>query len=245
MLSKIINAYNSSKNRIFLLDYDGTLVGFKDDPAHALPDHELFDILEVLCSQKSNTVFFITGRGMDFLDNNFGKLSINFVAEHGGWLKTIGNDWQKILDLDNSWIEHLSIIMNRYVQKTPGTFMETKGFSIVWHYRGANKQIIGQRLTEIKKELQNAIINKPLIIAEGFGMLEVRNQEINKNIGAKKALSFGNYDFILSAGDDLTDEDMFKAIPETGYSIKIGDQNTCAQYSIPNYILFREFLKKF
>ncbi|WP_372933934.1 bifunctional alpha,alpha-trehalose-phosphate synthase (UDP-forming)/trehalose-phosphatase, partial [Mariniphaga sediminis] len=46
--NKIIKELCQSDNRIFFLDYDGTLTGFKDNPKHARPDQELYDLLDNL-----------------------------------------------------------------------------------------------------------------------------------------------------------------------------------------------------
>jgi trehalose 6-phosphate synthase/phosphatase len=40
------------------------------------------------------------------------------------------------------------------------------------------------------------------------------------------------YDFILAAGDDSTDEDLFLAIPDGSYSVKVGIRGTCARFGV-------------
>jgi len=245
MFNKVFEAYKISKNRLFLLDYDGTMVGFKDDPATSLPDKDLLKILEDLSSQKANTVFFISGRCKNFLEDNFGHLNISFVAEHSALIKTPTTKWEKILEVDDSWVNDLAKIMRKYVKNTPNTVMEKKSLSVVWHYKGADKNIIEQRYSALKVELQKSIAKKQLIIAEGPCMLEVRSKFLSKHEGAKKVLEGKNYDFIFSAGDDVADEEMFKALPKSAYTLKVGDQKTDAKYALPNYEEFRKFLNIF
>jgi trehalose 6-phosphate synthase/phosphatase len=41
------------------------------------------------------------------------------------------------------------------------------------------------------------------------------------------------YDFILAMGDDLTNEELFKALPERAWTIRVGDGGASpARYSV-------------
>ena len=52
-------------------------------------------------------------------------------------------------------------------------------------------------------------------------------------------------DFRLCICDDATDEDMFKAMREKAYTIKIGRANTSAEYTILSQNDVFPFLKRF
>jgi trehalose 6-phosphate synthase/phosphatase len=49
-------------------------------------------------------------------------------------------------------------------------------------------------------------------------VVEVRNAGINKGTAGTHFISKDAFDFILAVGDDGTDEDLFKVVPETAYS---------------------------
>jgi trehalose 6-phosphate synthase/phosphatase len=49
---------------------------------------------------------------------------------------------------------------------------------------------------------------------------------------------------VMVIGDDVTDEDMFKAIPPEGYSIKVGYHPTNARYSLRSVKEVRSFLRE-
>jgi trehalose 6-phosphate synthase/phosphatase len=57
-------------------------------------------------------------------------------------------------------------------------------------------------------------------------------------------LSKEKWDFILSIGDDSTDEDIFEALPDRAYSIKVGLGPSKARFTIPSFIEVRELLKE-
>ncbi len=52
------------------------------------------------------------------------------------------------------------------------------------------------------------------------------------------------YDFILSTGDDVTDEEMFEVMPDGAWSIRVGgDRVSAAKYSLQTPAAFRELLR--
>ena len=52
------------------------------------------------------------------------------------------------------------------------------------------------------------------------------------------------YDFVMAIGDDHTDEDIFKALPPTAITIKVGSHITAARYFIGDFVDVRVFLKE-
>jgi trehalose 6-phosphate synthase/phosphatase len=78
---------------------------------------------------------------------------------------------------------------------------------------------------ECQNHLENAIVPKlPVEILIGKKNLEVRPTVINKGEAVKRALASCNAGFLLCAGDDRTDEDMFKVLKKhvtSGASDKI------------------------
>jgi trehalose 6-phosphate synthase/phosphatase len=67
---------------------------------------------------------------------------------------------------------------------------------------------------------------------EGNKVLEVKNLEVNKGIAANLWLADKNWGFIMAIGDDYTDEDTFKAMPDTAFTIKVGFNETAAKSNI-------------
>ena len=88
------------------------------------------------------------------------------------------------------------------------------------------------------------ISNIKLKIMEGNKVIEVKNGGINKWTAAMRIVSANSYDFIMAIGDDWTDEYMFKELPESTYSIKVGMVNTAAKYKIESVEMVRKFLSE-
>ena len=91
----LIEEYKKASKRLILLDYDGTLVGFQVKPEAAVPDEELLNIIEKISNDPSNQVVIISGRDRHFLEKHLGKFNVDFIAEHGVWLKEKEGDWAR------------------------------------------------------------------------------------------------------------------------------------------------------
>jgi len=223
----LINDYSKSNSRLLLLDYDGTLVPFASRPEKAKPDNELLTILKSLSLDTKNKVVIVSGRDKGILDKWFGKINAGLIAEHGAWIREEGKDWETIEPLQNNWKEKILPILEYYVDRTPGAFIEEKEFSLVWHYRRVDNKLASVRSIELKNDLLHFTANLNLDVLEGNKVIEIKKADINKGRAVLKWISGQNtlrkkgWDFILSIGDDLTDEDVFAVLPESAYSIKV------------------------
>jgi trehalose 6-phosphate synthase/phosphatase len=228
----VARSYRSGSARLLLLDYDGTLVPFYASPSSAVPDPDLLSLLELLVSDRKNTVVLISGRGWTFLDRYFSSVPIILVAEHGALMKMPGDQWQTSVTLNNEWKQQIRPLMELYSDMTPGSFVEEKEHSLVWHYRKSDSEFAHIRTIELKSNLMQMIANLNLGIIEGNKVLEVRNLESTKGKIASHFMAQQHYDFVLGIGDDVTDEDLFAVMPESAYTIKVGRGASKARYHI-------------
>ena len=233
-LSWITKEYSITDERLFLLDYDGTLMPFFDKPEDAKPDEELFDSLKELCKDEHNRVVIISGRDHRTLENWFKDLKVELIAEHGTWYKEEGQ-WIHRQTLSDSWKEEIYPILQEFVDKTPGSFIEEKPYSLVWHYRKTDIWLAEIRVEEVLNSLVYPSTRNGLEIMEGNKVIEIKTAGINKGKAAEYWLDKGDWDFVLAIGDDRTDEDMFAVMPEGAISIRVGMKLTNANYNIRNW----------
>jgi len=69
---------------------------------------------------------------------------------------------------------------------------------------------------------------------DGNKVIEIKSPSINKGIAAHQWLQNVPYDFLLIAGDDQTDEDMFNFAPDDAWTIKVGRQSSQARFNLKN-----------
>jgi trehalose 6-phosphate synthase/phosphatase len=239
----IINRYAKTQKRILFLDYDGTLVDFKPNIEQASPDEDLYKILNQLTEDPANHVVLISGRKHENLGEWFGDSNFDMIAEHGAWFKKQKGNWHKLPGLSAQWKRDILPILETYVDRTPGSFIEEKTFSLVWHYRKAQKGLGELRAAELMNNLKYLATDKGLQLLPGNKVVEVKNIEINKGKAALTLIDNINYDFIMAFGDDITDEDIFKALPESSITIKIGDNLSAAKFFLRTPAEARRLLK--
>ena len=240
----LVDDYRKSINRLVLLDYDGTLQPFESRPELAKPDESLLALLKKMCRNPRNDVLIISGRDKETLETWFDGISIGLIAEHGVWMKEHGGTWEMIEHLRNDWKDEIRPLLEIYMDRTPGSLIEEKEFSLVWHYRSADPALASIRALELKDALIHLTTNLGLGVLEGSKIIEVKNLEINKGLAALRWISNEQYDFILAMGDDWTDEDVFNALGERAYSIRIGYGYTKARFMLDSYEEARELLNK-
>ena len=235
--------YDRANERVIFLDYDGTLSEFKKTPMQAAPNRSLKSLITKLTNNPKNTVVIISGRDHETLDLWFGHMKVNLVGDHGLWYKKIGHQWKKTISIDSEWKPSIRHVLEMFVDRMPGSFIEEKSHSIALHYRQAEPEMVSVKLSEIKDALYSIKGSTPIEIQQGNMVLEVKDQRVNKGNATALFTNDQDFDFILTAGDDTTDEDMFKALPKS-YSIKIGFGQTAAKYRVHSDKEFRKLLKE-
>ena len=240
----ILQSFNLAKNRLLLLDYDGTLTGFHVNHKKAIPSEKLLKTIKVLSENNSTNVVIISGRSSDFLEKHFGHLYIDLIAEHGHLIRTKGTSkWKEKNISSNDWMPHILPIMQQFADNTPGTFVEIKKNSLVWHYRKTDPEL-GIIKSEELKTILSSMISNEVHLMNGDKIIEIVSSSVNKGTAAVERLDSSNYDFILAAGDDITDEDMFHYLPPRAINIKVGLKDTVAKYRIVDPIAMVDFLEQ-
>lgn len=241
--SKLIaESFSDAENRLLLLDYDGTLVGFKSVPEKAKPDKELKDLIQKLVDNRHNTVVIVSGRDHFTLEKFFGDLNVHLIASHGLWIKHPNTDWEMTLALNNDWKATVNHVLEVYADRMPGALIEEKDFSLAFHYRLCEPDLVATKLNEVKDALVSMTQTMTIGLQEGNKVIEMKDLRVNKGYGASVFLKNPKFDFIMSVGDDVTDEDLFDVLNEGSYGIKVGLGNSKANYRVRSWQSVRKLL---
>ena len=142
------------------------------------------------------------------------------------------------------WKEDVIPILSEYVNRCSGTFIEEKTGSIAWHYRNADSDYVQLRLHELRDNLAEIIRHKTNFeILEGNKVLEVKCGKYDTVQTAFSLMKNESFDFILAAGDDSSDEFLFKALPDSAITIRVGLIPTIAKYNATNFSNLLNLLK--
>lgn len=235
-----ISSYLLSKKRIFLfLDYDGSLTDIVDRPELALPSKRLLIALKLLSQNKNFSITINTGRPADFCDQYFKGLSINFVAEHGAFIKLKDEkSWHRpfssLETMEESLLEDITNLFSMYVQSVKDSHIEKKKTCMVWHYRESDPIFAEEQATELYLNLKQLLAKTSCTPYRGKKSIEVRFTLANKGNGVEYILEKECWrkdeDALVTVGDDTTDEDMHRIHPKENLSIHIGKYNGMAKF---------------
>ncbi|KAF2664637.1 alpha,alpha-trehalose-phosphate synthase-like protein subunit Tps2 [Microthyrium microscopicum] len=231
--TRLLETYRSSKKRLFMFDYDGTLTPIVKDPMLATPSDRVLRNLKQLAEDPNNEVWIISGRDQAFLDEWMGHLSnLGLSAEHGSFLRSPRSDkWENVAGgMDMTWRNEVKEIFESYTERTLGSALEIKKVALTWHYRGADPVLGEYHARKCQRELEDKVArNWDVEVMTGKANLEVRPRFVNKGEIAKRLVNqyFTSSNgvaspiadcelgFVLCLGDDFTDEDMFRSLRQS------------------------------
>mmetsp|Transcript_9560 Transcript_9560/g.28887 ORF Transcript_9560/g.28887 Transcript_9560/m.28887 type:complete len:802 (-) Transcript_9560:337-2742(-) len=243
----ILRPYLLSKNRLFFLDYDGTLKpasGGASDLQQAIPSTDVSQLLRDLSSDPKNKVFILSGRTKEGLDRLFSSLeNVGLAAEHGFHYKLPeSTEWKDQMEenYDTSWKTAALILMNSYTERTDGSYIEQKSSGVVWHYKNADQAFGKSQARDLNEHLNKMMNGFAVDVLHGIGWLQVRLSGVGKGNAVQRFIkeSYADDekpDFIFCAGDDKSDEDMFHQIAmyekqAKVYTCVVGERTSEAKY---------------
>eukprot|EP00439_Symbiodinium_sp_Y106_P083988 s202_g24.t1 len=140
-----------------------------------------------------------------------------------------------IADNNQEWKDLCIELMKQYVQRIQGSILEAKACAISWNYRevgatGVIDDVALELVRFLDPEVPTGLLHGyPVKVIMGKGYVEVKRADVDKDLRIglqacnvplcgraviKTLEELGNVDFVLSIGDDRSDEDMFEAIAD-------------------------------
>lgn len=242
---KVIEALTKAKKPALFLDYDGTLRSFENTPEKATPDAKLRNILTQLVD-KPIDVYIISGRPAEFLEQWLGDFPFTLIGEHGNcYRKAPSSQWQSLnSNADHSWKKPVQDIFKLYEGSTPGSAIEEKQSSIVWHYRQCEPVYAKWKANQLVHDIYDMLGNSPVEIHHGKRIVEVSSIHVNKGRAVEHFVNQQQYDIAMCAGDDQTDEAMFRLENSAICSVKVGDGDSQAEHRIASVDSFLTLIEK-
>ncbi|HEX8915139.1 MAG TPA: trehalose-phosphatase, partial [Humisphaera sp.] len=235
--TRLRDAIAGGKRVGLFLDYDGTLRELVRDPATATPSDDLVALLGRLAELPHVDVTVVSGRTPEDLEQFLGRFGrVGLVAEHGAAVRPPGAQRWERLDGDGAftWKEPVRNVLKLFEASTPGTWVEEKRGGYVWHYRRADPEFGDWKAKELVMELSAVVVNEPVVVRHGRKIVEVVSSQVSKGAAVARAVAEGRYDVVFVAGDDTTDESMFRLDAPAGrwVTVKVGDGDTAARHRV-------------
>jgi trehalose 6-phosphate synthase/phosphatase len=232
--AEVVARLKEAPHRVLLLDYDGTLKDFAPRPELAGPDEALKTLLERLAALPNTSVHVVSGRLKGTLEEWLGALPVGLHAEHGLWSRLgPGAPWRMLEGVTPEWKEQARPVMEAFTERVPGSFMEEKTASLVWHYRQVDPGYGAWQARELRLKLAETFVHGPMEVLPGDKVVEVRPRGVHKGRVVAQVLEGAPKAALVAAfGDDRTDEDLFAALPEGGLSVHAGGKPSSAAYRV-------------
>ncbi len=244
---RIATRFRAAKHRLIILDYDGTLRSFVNTPSPivAAPTLRIRRVVKTLTEQPGTTVAIVSGRSRRALSSWFVGLPVLLAAEHGAW-KRYGKKWQQVASDFKRDKKRIRAVMQKYTNRTRGSEIEEKDHSLVWHYANVEPDIAFKRASELQRELIQLLSTDDVSVYEGHNIVEVMPSHITKGGVVRELYQAYPSDFILCAGDDYTDEDMFRELRDnpSAATIKVGSGDSAARHTVAKPIKLLKLLEE-
>ncbi len=231
-----------------LLDVDGTLLPYKRRPDEVVATPDLFSLVEEVARAPGVSLALVSGRRRENLETLFREpRSYALVAEHGAW-RTGEGGWEATLSLDPRTIDSLTAELECLGSGIPNARIERKTWSVAAHFRKVSEPLKAEFLARVEALAEPWIWAHPgFEMLRGVDALEVRPARANKStaVGWLRA-RLGPSARLLIAGDDLTDEDMFRVASAEDASIVVDNgapRATCARWRVATPAQVRELLE--
>lgn len=230
---ELVNRLAHAQRVVLFLDYDGTLKPFAARPEDARPDAELLRLIDALAA--AHETWIVTGRGKKDIDALLGAMPVGIGAEHGAWVRpppswreaepTAEWAWRRLLAKSEGPARVLPRL-EELVRAYPGSRIETKDTSYCWHYRLAAPRPDDLALAHIEANLRRHAVEHGCHLLEAVLAFEVRPRGAQKGLVIDMVRQHRPLDdaFVVVAGDDVTDADLFAAAPPHALRVAVGDR---------------------
>ncbi|KAG6058796.1 hypothetical protein E4U32_004446 [Claviceps aff. humidiphila group G2b] len=228
-IPEVSQLYEKSNRRLFMLDYEGTLVTW--GPVNKIipvSPQRVLDVLNDLLLDERNIVYVTSGRQPEEVDQVFRRVpGLGLVAENGCFIKDCGSEkWVEMSDgkqIDN-WKKSVKEILRYYLERTPGAEVEERRCSVLFHYDGAEDQEAAARLAaDCASHVNDACETLKVHAIVLDGTIAVEPMDWTKSTAAQKVFEHLNnqpdadgespkppVDFLMVVGDGREDEKVFK-----------------------------------
>ena len=232
----VADAFRRASGRLLFLDYDGTLVPFANTPREAAPSRALRSLLSRLGGLPGTATALISGRPRGDLESWFGKTAgLWLVAEHGAMIRPpCSESWELTRPaIPVDWKARVLPVLEHFVDRTPGSFVEEKEYALVFHYRMSDP-VFGEWLAnELCANLEELLAETELRAIRGQKSVEVRLVWANKGeMVSRVEAALPNVDFRMAVGDDRTDEDLFERLPPDAWTVHVGEGTSHARFCL-------------
>lgn len=224
------------RRAVIFFDYDGTLAPIVPDRDNARPYPGVREALDRLLAIKHCRTVLVSGRKVEEIPSLLqSRLPFEAWGSHGCEHLRVNGQLDRISISDKAR-EGLQLAAEKVLGLLGDHAVERKLNSVAAHVSSINPELMPQYLMEIEELWEPVADEFELELLDFHEGLEMRVPGINKSRVVTSVLSEEPQDAVTAyLGDDLTDEDAFRALGENSHTILIGreDRPSAAKWLLP------------
>ena len=168
------------------------------------------------------------------------------MAEHGALVRSPAGEWERPHPAaSNTWNDSVLPVLEHFVDRTPGSFVEEKEYGLVWHHRMADPEVGEWLANELASVLDRMLAGTDQRVVRAHKAVEVRPAWASKGtVLTRLERELPEADFRLAVGDDRTDEDLFELLPPDAWTIRVGGGPSRARFRLKGAPEVRSFLEQ-
>jgi trehalose-phosphatase len=234
--SGVAKQLGGASHILLLLDYDGTLTPIAGKPELANLSEGTKQLLEALAQQRRLTLAIISGRALAELKEKVGISSIIYAGNHG--LEIEGPQISFVspaAEESKPLLRQMHGELSQALEAIEGVLVEDKGLTLSVHYRQVADDKSGEVRDIFERITGDAARSGRIRITSGKKVYEIRpavawdKGEVVKMLMGRCGKGGRERGLLpIYLGDDLTDEDGFRAINGygSGISVFVGERDS-------------------
>lgn len=250
--ANLVKTFETTSRRLFILDYEGTLASYGSVNSTVLASTErVVDILNDLVSDDRNVVYVMSGRTVRETELIFNRVrGLGLIAENGCFIREPqADEWTQFPNEDKTvrWKESCKSILQYYLERVEGSYLEERHCSLIFHYEKAHDNDSSSRHAgDCANHINDACEQQRVKAIPTKDSVIIEPVDFDKATAAQHI--FSKYpeqarpDFLLVAGNDRSDENVFRWakqlkdewIINNVQTVTVGDRNSIAMSTLTN-----------
>lgn len=211
-----------ARERVLLLDYDGTIAPFSVERNRAFPYPTVPELLDCIISTCGTRVVLISGRAAREIPPLLGLTPHPEIWGTHGRERLEANGRYAVMHVSDEAERALAEADRRLRKEGLAELMENKPGALAVHWRGLNSPKLTEAKSSAYRVLSPLALAHHLRLAEFDGGLELREAACSKGDVVNSVLSQHGADVpVAYLGDDATDEDAFRALNGRGLTVLV------------------------
>lgn len=241
-----------AKKKILFLDFDGTLSKIVKQPQKAKLEPKIRFLLRKIAKDRKFRLAIISGRALEDVKSKVGIKNIVYAGNHGLEIKGPGIKFSSPgLEKFRVTLKRLKKSLIRRLGGIKGVLLEDKGLTLSVHYRLVKKGGLAPFKAAFAGATAGYTAGKKIKIRPGKKVFEIRppvrwdkGKVVLWLLDRWKFSSKGDDSIVVYIGDDLTDEDAFRALAAKAVTALVGRRkDSAAGYYLNNVGEVAKFLK--